>query len=1071
MTSRTLFFSLILLTALIASITTASASVALYDDFSTDPTTNGNWVNVTNITWSSASQLVQNSLGDTLKTVTGGSDGGYWTIYPPEGYVYVTQLQLQQANLPSYTFTIKYRDADGVMQTFGQVTVSNTESPKVVMLNKITDFIEVSGAYEQYYWTHKAYYKEILTGTLLSRDITIEDINSKGNMLSYSGSPNPRIDILDKNGTVWVSNVASGYDLSQLTSMPDKFPIKLKVTLYDPRLEVLDYLQVIPNKYFGYVYDQGGKAVYKANLKIQHLISYSAPSYSGNTTSGVGNITLVVYKDGQPLSNALIKVTNPWGMNYISSSATDANGVINITGLDSQSGWTPTSNYTFQVFDLNANPVYDSMGNELKVTIPFIDGLPQTNPGIIYNSIGQDEETTINTDLDGYFEITTLNTSLTYHVTITDSNGNLLYEDDVSPPFYKVYGTPANGGGNNGGTGNNTTEPVYGDPNSKYYVELSSNSINEGDTVKIYVREKKSWWFDSYVTGAEIYLDGQPTGKTTQKHSFWSFLWWLPFVDTEPYAELQITSSGTHYIHAVYNSVKSQQASIEVLGNATPVQGGTNETGNYPGTQPITDPNTGQSYQYKLFADKTTLYQGGSVTFKVYKLSGGQIVDTVSDAMIYIDGNYAGTTGGWFNPAFKYSFNQPGQHKIYAVVQGQQTGELLITVLQSLKDKQPTDNGNLNLTVKVQNPQGTALSGIAVIRDNNGVTVEQKITNSDGEAILVVPSGTHHIVIADPSNKYLPLSKYVNVTADTSLTVVLKPAGDLNDNNQTDTKEPTVTSITVRVDGYDADNIELYKGKHNIEVVDSSGTLLSGASITLDDQPIGETSGWFFPKLTYDFQQPGQHTIIAEWNGMADTITITIKDAVDPNNPNAIVLLARPAISEGKLTGTRYADSFVIGNITVKKNQKVEFEVARQDSVASIWDWNRFSGAQIFVNGTPVGVTAKIGGILGTGLFGRIGYVHTFEQNGTFSVYAETTEGTTQTIYVTVGNETFTGDTGSGSLLDRIPIIGGILGDIAGSLAESYPLLGISTVDTLIYAIAIVLIALAVIVGILRWIF
>jgi len=259
------------------------------------------------------------------------------------------------------------------------------------------------------------------------------------------------------------------------------------------------------------------------------------------------------------------------------------------------------------------------------------------------------------------------------------------------------------------------------------------------------------------------------------------------------------------------------------------------------------------------------------------------------------------------------------------------------------------------------------------------------------------------------------------------------------------TPEPEPGSITVEVDEQAMDGVKFYIGEHTIKVRSASGTI--EADIYINGDYVGRTSKpWWNPfadyELKYDFSA-GDYTILATAEDASDTINITVLNMVDPDDPDAIVIVA--------LRESTW--SFMISNFTVKRGEKVVFEVCKQDAVNSMWDWKRISGAQVYINDQPVGITAKtdfgsVGGIIGTifsllgfsGFGGRVGYVHTFEEPRTYEVYAITDEGTTQTLYITVSEEEYNNPIGSSPL-----------GQFFQNIARAVPL-----TNTILWALIIV---------------
>jgi protocatechuate 3,4-dioxygenase beta subunit len=694
--------------------------------------------------------------------------------------------------------------------------------------------------------------------------------------------------------------------------------------------------------------------------------------------------------------------------------------------------------YAQIVFNKFYGYVYDSEGNPVAgATIE----LTQTDDS--------SKKFTTTTDIYGYFEIYNLDNSKTYNVNIT-KNGQLLYNDTIQPPLYRVYGTPPqddnNGGGNSSGQ--------YGDPNSKYVVELSSGRIYEGQKVQVFVIGKGTGWFgtDVYVEGAEIYVDGRSTGVKTEYHNWWEpWFGWVPWIN--PYAEITLYEPGVHYIYAKLPDGSYSKASpITVLSLSG--SGSGSENGTYPSTPP--ESKDGDVVEYILFAHPVVLYEGGEVTFKVYKYVNGKNKGTV-EAEIWINGEFVGKTtrSGWGDFELKHKFMSANVYYVYAVVDGKRTGTMQIRVLSKgdqVDRPVENDNGDIILTVKVVDTFGKPLAGIYVERwTSDYVLKERTVTNSDGIAILHPQSGVEYLIIAyDLGNKYLSASKKGSWTSDSSITLVMGKAGDLNDDGKPDT---SVRYIQVRIDGYAEDGHKFFVGKHRISVVDQNGMEIAGAEIYINGEYIGKTGGWggiFGAGLDHRFGA-GNYTIRAVYGDLADTITIRVIDAIDPNNPDKPCLFAKPD----------HAEALSVGNITAYVNEPVLFIVATPNGATSIWDWDKVSGAIIYIDGEQVGVTGKTqyGGInVGPIHFGTyVGYVHHFNSTGTYEVYAITPDGDrTNTIYVTVVE----GPAGEGWIFDN-PVMQFFKG-----IALTVPILGDWHIDAVIWLI-IALIVVSIVVRII----
>ena len=663
---------------------------------------------------------------------------------------------------------------------------------------------------------------------------------------------------------------------------------------------------------------------------------------------------------------------------------------------------------------------------------------------------------TTTTDIYGYFEVYNLDNSKTYRVNIT-KNGQLLYNDTIQPPLYRVYGTPSQG--NNNGGGNSSGQ--YGNPNSSYVVELSSNRIYEGQKVKVYVKDTSGdvrlffdWqvliWDARYVEGAEIYVDGQPTGIKTKGVDLWTFL--NPFADKRPYAEITINEPGVHYVYAkIPDGSYSKASPITVLSLSSG-----SENGTYPSTPPeSTDEGV---VEYRLFAHPTVLYTGGEVTFKVYKYVNGENKGTV-EAEIWINGEFVGKTSrsGWGDFELKHKFMSANVYYVYAVVDGKRTSIMQIRVLSKSdqNDRVNKDNGDVTLTVKVVDTLGNPLAGIYVERwTSDYVLKERTVTNSNGIAILHPQSGVEYLILAyDLGNKYLPASYNGSWTSDSSVTLVMGKAGDLNDDGKQDVQ---VKYIQVRVDGYAEDGHTFYVGKHRISVVDQNGMELVGAKVYVNGEYIGETTlhtelSWtpIWRGIEHQFGA-GNYTIRAVYNDLADTITIRVIDAIDPDNPDKPCLLAKPD----------HAESLALGNVTAYVNEPVFFTVATPTGATSIWEWNFVHGAVIYVNGQQVGITGKTDyrsiGFGPISFGGWTGFVYRFNQTGTYEVYAITPDGDrTNTLHVTVVQ----GPMGAGWLFDN-PIM-----QVFKGIALTAPILGDWHIDAVIWLI-IALVILSIVIRI-----
>ena len=160
---------------------------------------------------------------------------------------------------------------------------------------------------------------------------------------------------------------------------------------------------------------------------------------------------------------------------------------------------------------------------------------------------------------------------------------------------------------------------------------------------------------------------------------------------------------------------------------------------------------------------------------------------------------------------------------------------------------------------------GEPLAGIYVERwTNDKVFKERTVTNSDGIAILHPQSGVEYLILAyDLGNKYLPASKKGSWTSDSSITLVMGKAGDLNNDTKLDYP---ITYVEVRVDGYREDGTTFYIGKHRITVVDENGREVANADIYINGKRVGWTKspwGVFGAWFDYNIEEAGNYTIEA----------------------------------------------------------------------------------------------------------------------------------------------------------------------------------------------------------------
>ncbi len=598
-------------------------------------------------------------------------------------------------------------------------------------------------------------------------------------------------------------------------------------------------------------------------------------------------------------------------------------------------------------------------------------------------------------------------------------------------------------------------EDSYGNPDSKYITILDKHTakINEPITVKVR-NTQKAWWnpFDpEWVEGAEIYVDGVPTGKKTIKPTTGNWLydaiigWTTPIV---PYTTIQISDPREHYVYAKAGNEYSQAAKVTITSEEYDFKGGA-DSGTYPGTDPYDENGV---CNFRLIYSPTSVKVGGSVTFKIVKVCSGHIIGT-EKGMIHIDGQFVGNA----DPEFVYRFNDAGSHKVYAIVNTPtgtyQTAEGVVTVYENTNDfiKDDGQSSGISVTVNVYSADTKQpLAGILVQRLSGSQVVEQRKTDTSGSAILHPESGhTYNILVSDPSNHYMSqLKEGMSWSADDTLTFYLKPVGDLDGDNSTDSDiTDELTHIEVRVDGFAEDGIALPPGKHRITVVDQNGKELADADIYVNGDKVGKTGGWFWgyfgAGLDYDLSEPGQYEIKAEYQSLTDTIFVNITSTV-----NSYMLIAYP--QQPGLFGASFSDSAMVNSVKVQKGLKVHFEVCEVDPSKPMPEWKRVDNALIYINGNQTGVTKPVGGWFG---FGAVpAYEHTFSEVGNYTAYAEYGDAKTQTMTVYV----MEGEEGQGTAF------GGVIGELFGQIAKAIPLTGIPMVDTILWAIIIIVGGIAI---------
>ncbi|MEM3796270.1 MAG: hypothetical protein QXJ98_03205, partial [Archaeoglobaceae archaeon] len=342
---------------------------------------------------------------------------------------------------------------------------------------------------------------------------------------------------------------------------------------------------------------------------------------------------------------------------------------------------------------------------------------------------------------------------------------------------------------------------------------------------------------------------------------------------------------------------------------------------------------------------------------------------------------------------------------------------------------------------------GLPLAGILVQRVEGSTVVEQRWTNSSGVAVLNPVSGKNYtIIVSDTSNRYISQMKTGSWTGNATIEFYLKPAkedaGDVI----------KITHIEVRIDGIPEDGVKLPPGKHRITVVDQNGKELSDVEIYLSGQKIGKTGGWlwgwFGAGLEYNFDVGNYEIVAIAPSGLSDSLYVIIT-----NNVSSYMLIAYPG-KKGWF-GTEFSSSAMINFVQAIRGVPVKFEVREVTPNKPMSEWKAVENAVIYVDGNEVGVTKPIGGVLGFGA--TPGYEHTFTEPSNYTVYAKYGDATTQTLSVTV-----TEDTSSGSA------IGGTLGEIFGSLAEKIPLTGIKPIDTILWALLIIVGGLLVVSIVIR---
>lgn len=986
---------------------------------------------------------------DEVKAIASVGSGSIGQTLTVSNYVDYVEIKAC-SNTGTSQFIFKYKDLNGVEHTLDSVYISESQydcgAGKYTILDiSVNDIAtEVSWTSPQGTEARDDYFKAYGRDWLPNAYIETVEINKDdylGHEIVAKGS--------GYNITAECSD-GNTYSVTHSTlvdSVPCSDSFKFKVSI-DPA-SYLEYFGVIPDEVYGYVYDSNGNPLKGATVKAIHLLTYSEPSGLSATVTGQGNITIYVYKDGQPYQGAKIRVTNPVGMDVILPGATDANGRLNVTGLDSYTGWDPSIAYTFYAYDLSLNPLTDAFGNQLNITVSFLNGVAQTNPAVIYNTYGKDEEYTAIVTDNGYFHFPELDSSKSsnlYNLYVYDSNGVLVYsEAGIQPPYYIVFGTQ--GGGGSGGD-EDTTQ--YGNPDSKYITVLDKHTakINEPITVSV-KNTAPAIWETTWVSGAEIYVDGVPTGKKTADWGWLGWAYW--FMDKigqqpRPVATIQISEPGEHWVYAKVGNEYSQATKVTIASQSYDWDGGA-DSGTYPGTQP-----DDENCYYKLIYSPQAVKVGGSITFKTVKVCNGEITGAVN-SMICIDGSCIGEA----KPELVYRFTEAGVFKVKANVNGKWTGEGVVTVYSTtdefLKDSGKTSGISVTVNVYAADTN-RPLSGILVQRLSGSAIVEQQRTDSGGVAVLHPESGeTYSVIVSDPSNHYLSqLKEGLSWTASDTLTFYLKPAGDLDGDNSTDGNIlDEITHVEVRINGIPEDGVSLPPGTHRISVVDQNGKELADVDIYINGDRVGRTGGWLWgwmgAGLEYAFNEPGEYEILAETpNGLTDTLYVNIT-----NNVNSYMLIGY--VGMPGLFGVAYSDSAVVNFAHVRKGMPVRFEVREVAANKPMTDWKAVDNAVIVINGNETGITKPVGGFMGFGAVAA--YEHTFNNVGNYTVYAKYGDAKTQTMTVMVTE----GEESSGGA------VGGLIGEFFGQLAEAYPLTGVAMIDTMLWAL-IAILCLVTIVGI-----